>query len=345
MVLLLALAAGPAWALGPWSYPGRYGGWGWGGWGYSPGGLMAGMGAFARGEGTYFKDIQKAGERESKDLQEWNAALIRERRAQWAEFQRRQAAVRAGADAAAADRDVLDGTTLNTLLVQIMEFDPDCKRAAAAQAPVARDAVRDIPYEPATEAFTVCLDQLTGLDRWPSPLDAARFDADRRAVTAAVAAALDADRKGTVPPATLKDLRAKVATLRARFEKEADPADPGFADAEAFLKSLAGLAGMLESPRLKVFLDQLGAIERPTTVGDLIGFMNAFNLRFAPAGTDRQQAIYRQLVPVFQQVAQDIGKDLPPPPADAAFDRTARQVFRNFSWQDLDAHARTGEQP
>jgi hypothetical protein len=340
---LLATAASPAWALGPWSYPGRYGGWGWGGWGNSPGGLMAGMGMFARGEGTYFKDIQQAGERESKDLQEWNASLTRARRVQWAEFQKGQAAVQARAAAAADAQDVLDGTALNTLLFQIFEFDPDSRRAAAAQAPVSRDVVQDIPYEPATEAFTVCLDQLTGLDRWPTPLDDPRFDAARQAVVAAVDAALDADRKGPVPPAALKDLRAKVGALRAQYEKQVQVTDPSYLEGEAFLKSLAGLAGMLESPRLKVFLDELNAIDRPTTIGDLIGFMNAFNLKFGPAQTDRQRLIYRQLAPMLQQVSRDIGRDLPPPPADAAFDRSARQVFRNFSWQDLDAHARTGD--
>lgn len=343
--LILALAAASAATAGPWNYPGRYGRWGWRGWGYSPFGMMAGMGAYARGEGTYFLDLQKAGERESKALQQWNASLARARQAQWAAFQKQQGAIQAQANAEAGEKSLLNGDALNTVLFQILAFDPDSQRAAAAQAPISQDVVRDIPYEAATESFTVCLDQLTGLDRWPSPLDDALFDADRQAVIAAVDAAMAADRKGAVPAETLKALRAKVAALRAKFEKEIDPSDPNYGDAEAFLKSLAGLAGMLETPPLKVFLDELNAINGPTTIGNLIAFMSAFNLKFGPAQTDRQQLIYRQLGPILEQVSQDIGKNLPPPPAEADLSQSARQVFRDFSWQDLDAHARTTAKP
>lgn len=343
--LILALAA-TASTAGPWNYPGGYGRWGWRGWGNSPMGLMAGMGAYARGEGTYFLDLQKAGERESKDLQAWNQSLARARAAQWAEFQKRQEAIQAQADAEAGEKNLQNGGTLNHLLFQILAFDPDSKRAGAAQAPISQDVVRDIPYETATESFTVCLDQLTGLDRWPSPLDDPRFDADRQAVTADIDAAMSADRKGAVDAGTIKALRGHVAALRAKFEKEIDATNPNYADGEAFLKSLAGLAGMLETPPLKVFLDELNAINGPTTVGDLLAFMNAFNLKFGPAQTDRQQLIYRQLAPILEQVSQDIGKDLPPPPTDEAdLSQSARQVFRNFSWQDIDAHARTAAKP
>lgn len=346
IVCLLLLAVSPTWVMAQWHYPGRYGRWGWGGWGNSPFGLMAGMGAYARGEGTYFLDLQKAGERESRDLQQWNQSMARARKAQWDAFQKRQQAIQDQANAEADETSLLNGGTLNNLLFQILAFDPDSKRAAAAQAPVSPDVVRDLPYETATESYTVCLDQITGRDRWPAPLDGPTFDADRQAVTAAVDAAMDADRKGDVPAETLKTLRDRVAALRAKFEKEADSSNPNYADGEAFLKSLAGLAGMLETPNLKQFLDQLNAIERPTTIGDLIAFMNAFNLKFGPAQTDRQRLIYRQLAPILEQLAQDIGKNLPPPPNDTAdLSESARQVFRNFSWQDLDAHARTAAKP
>ncbi len=338
--LLLALVVLPDAAFGQWSYPGRYGGWR--GWGNSPFGMMAGMGAYARGEGTYMLDLQKTGERESKALQEWNQALTRERKAQWAEFQKRQQAVKNEGATEAADESLLDGTTLNNLLFKIFEFDPDSQRAAASQAPISRDVVQDIPYEPATESFTICLDQMTGQDRWPSPLDDPRFDAERQAVTTAARAAMEADRKGTVSADLLKTLRDQITALRAKYEKEIDLSNPNYVEGETFLKSLTGLAGMLQTPSLKVFLDDLNSIDGPTSIGNLIAFMNAFNLKFGPAETDRQQLIYRQLAPILEQVARDIGKNLPPPPAaNADLATSARQVFRNFSWQDLDAHART----
>ena len=65
-----------------------------------------------------------------------------------------------------------------------------------------------------------------------------------------------------------------------------------------YLTTLASLNRMLHDPSMKKFLAQLEE-GKERTVGDLIAFMNAYNLRFGPAKSDRQVEIYTRLVPIL----------------------------------------------
>ena len=53
-----------------------------------------------------------------------------------------------------------------------------------------------------------------------------------------------------------------------------------------------------------------------TTLGDLLGFMQSFNLRFAPANSFRQRQIYQKLYPMFAE--QTNGTPTPTPTPTAA---------------------------
>ena len=63
----------------------------------------------------------------------------------------------------------------------------------------------------------------------------------------------------------------------------------GYQDALDYLTTLASLNRMLHDPSMKKFLAMLDDGQE-RTVGDLIAFMNAYNLRFGPAKSDRQVA-------------------------------------------------------
>ncbi len=65
---------------------------------------------------------------------------------------------------------------------------------------------------------------------------------------------------------------------------------------------------MLHDPSMKKFLAMLeDGQER--TVGDLIAFMNAYNLRFGPAKSDRQIEIYTRLVPILAKIRDDVDSE------------------------------------
>ena len=71
-----------------------------------------------------------------------------------------------------------------------------------------------------------------------------------------------------------------------------------------YLKGLAGLSRMLEKPNVEAVLAELEKVEN-TTVGNLVAFMHSYNLRFAPATTPKQRAVYRDLYPIAVAEARD----------------------------------------
>src|SRR5262249_17394184 len=130
------------------------------------------------------------------------------------------------------------------------------------------------------------------------------YDDTRNALRAAVAPALAEDTRGDVSPATRKRVVDAVAAFQAAFKKNASDFDPGYQDAKDYLTTLAGLSRLLNDSSLKAFLSQLDDGQE-RTVGDLVAFMNAFNLRFGPATSDRQIQIYSRLLPALKGIRDE----------------------------------------
>ena len=65
---------------------------------------------------------------------------------------------------------------------------------------------------------------------------------------------------------------------------------------------MSGLTRMLYSPQMEQIIAELEDYQG-TTLGDLLGFMQAFNLRFAPANSFRQRQIYLKLYPMLAEQA------------------------------------------
>ena len=101
-----------------------------------------------------------------------------------------------------------------------------------------------------------------------------------------------------------------------------------------YLKGLAGLSRMLEKPNLDGVLAELEKV-KDTTVGNLVAFMHAYNLRFDPATTPKERSVYQELYPLAGRLArQDDGQarrrhrqNTPPPPPRW---RTRRPCFRGW---------------
>lgn len=336
-----ALAAGTA--EGQMMYPGGYGGYGMSQWGADPGaGYMAALGSYGRSKGVYAVEKAKADAINVVTMQKWNAAL----RARQIQLAKDKAAEEARRDAelkARVDRlDARDGTTLNGLLFQIFDSDPDVARASRVATPLSPDAIREIPFEWASEAITVCLDQMTAQGSLPPLLAGPTYEAERAAVRAAMSAAVAEDVKGAVSPPTLAKARDAVAKFRASFAKNAADFDPGYPDAKAYLTTLDGLTRTLDDPSMKAFLKLLED-GKERTVGDLIAFMHAFNLRFGPAETDRQAELYARLIPALAAVRDAAvaarTTQLPADPDGAALRAAATAAFQGLDWKELDAHA------
>src|SRR5271166_535316 len=111
-------------ASAQWMYPRGYGGYGMSRWGaYPTAGYMAGLGAYARGQGVYQLEKAKADSINVETMIKWNKAL-RARQAALREENRKKAIKQEAAREVRVEQiNLRDGTTLNKLLSEIFDGD------------------------------------------------------------------------------------------------------------------------------------------------------------------------------------------------------------------------------
>jgi hypothetical protein len=340
LLLGLNLLARPASAQ--WLYPRGYGGYGMSQWGADPSsGYMAGLGSYARGQGVYQAEKAKADSINVDTMIKWNKALRSRQRAIKEEDRKKAIKKEAEREVRVERIDLKDGTTLNNLLTEIFDSDPAVAKSSRAKIPLSAGAIREIPFEWDSEAITVCIDQMTGQDALPPLLMRPIYVDERNALRSAVEPALAEDAKGSVSLEARKRIADAIARFRTKFIKTTNDFDTGYQDSLDYFATLASLTRLLNDPSMKSFLAQLGDGEE-RTAGDLIAFMNAYNLRFGPATSDRQIEIYTRLVPALTAIrdAANSEKVAPSEP-----DRTgeglrsaAKQAFKWMSWDELEAH-------
>ena len=169
------------------------------------------------------------------------------------------------------------------------------------------------------------------------------YTEERDALYAAVHTALEEDGKGDVPMETIKRINQAVANFRAKFRKNSPTFGLDYSDSMTFFTTVASLSRLLNDPSMKQFLEKLESNDQ-RTVGDLIAFMDAFNLRFGRATTERQVEVYTRLVPIFTAIRDSMSS---PNFTASAPDRTgdslkeaAQAAFKPMTWESLEAHAR-----
>ena len=102
--------------------------------------------------------------------------------------------------------------------------------------------------------------------------------------------------------------------------------------AQKYLKSLHGLVAMLKTPSLDTYL--AGVEKKPeTTLGELLRFMNAFNLRFGPATTAKQRDVYASLFPVMDKLRDEVAASVAS--TSVASPNAAQDFFSGMSFGDL----------
>ena len=314
--LALLVAAGGS-AQAQYYYPYGYGyeGYGFGGWGGTPqGNILQGMGAFAEGAGVYNYKTAVADSINTDTAIKlnqyiWNSEL--ESRQRYAAHQARRLSMTKDQYKARQMRirnspmpeDIESGEALNVLLQQIT--DPKIMTGSSstlrlANGTIPSSSIREIPFRDETDAITISLDELTEPKSWPAPLQSDDFKAEREAYQKAVDDALAEDKEGgSLKPETVTRVRNSVSQFYKKVEATIPKTQqPGHNQAMNYLKGLAGLSRMLERPNVDKILGELEKFEN-TTIGHLVGFMHSYNLRFAPATTVKQRAVYRELYPLM----------------------------------------------
>lgn len=336
-VAILATTFGEAEAQYYYPYGVGSGGYGFGGFsGTTPQGNIArGLGNFAAGEGIYNYDTAVAESVDTNTVMRWNQYLYNselEARRRYnqsharrlnldnARYQERQARIRENP----SKDDIDSGDALNVILDQMT--DPKVMHGSSfrlANATVQSGAIRDIPFRDETDAITLSLDELTDPKNWPLPLRAESFRPEREEYQKAVDDALAEDKDGgSLKPETITRVRNSVARLYQKVNAAIPKGNPDHNQAINYLKGLAAMSRMLERPNVEAVLAELEKIQN-TTTGNLIGFMHAYNLRFAPANTPKRRAIYRDLLPIMVESRDKVlgqsndpkaNADTPPPP-------------------------------
>lgn len=343
--LVLALDAMAAVADAQWNYPRGYGSYGMAGWGGDPAAaLMTGLGSYARGAGVYQLDRAKANAINVDTAIKWNKALRERQRALRQDQKKRSAEQEKERREEQAVARLESGASLNDLLDQIFDADPAVSKVSRSSAPISPAAIREIPFEWNSEALTACLDELTSTgSAIPDILSAPKYVQERNAVRSAVALAFEEDSHGNVSLETRKRIHDAVSQLRAKFLKEEADYNPGYHEGMNYLTTLAAVNRMLNDPSMKQLLAELQQ-GKERTVGDLITFMNAYNLRFGPAESDRQREIYARLEPALVAIRDELShgaaQAAPLDRSGANLRSAAQSAFRGMNWSDIEAHSK-----
>ena len=126
----------------------------------------------------------------------------------------------------------------------------------------------------------------------PAALMTSDFDEDRAAFKT-LGEAVQGSRRGR--QAQTRERQEGLAVINAAEEK-ADKILPRNTkdrnEVDKYLKALHGLIGMLDTPSIEILL--AGVEKHPeATLGDLLAFMNAYNLRFGEADADAASPVQR----------------------------------------------------
>jgi hypothetical protein len=314
MVAAVLTAASEARAQ--YGYARGYGGYGWGGWGgaSTPGSCLArGMGMFGMGAGMYNVDTAQARSMNVNTAMRWNQGMFNGSREGAKLFAAREKKMAEDTNKAYSEiqdriknhpteRDITDGDALNAQLDILLNPANAANSIQQINTPIRPESIANIPFEVASEGMTACLDRMTMDGQWPEAVLGDEFKPERDGVRKAIQAALDEDKQGEVDRATVRAVQAAIDRLRTKFEKNVPQTSPEYVTAHWALKAMDGITKMLSSPTMDKVLSELEDYQG-TKLGDLLGFMQAFNLRFGPAKSYRQRLIYQKLYPMLADQA------------------------------------------
>jgi hypothetical protein len=316
LTLVLAVTGRAAQAQG-WGY----GGWGWGGWGEAgqtpEGAYLNGLGRFAIGAGIYNYDTALANQINAQTFMQLNdymatvaheAAFMHHARVHQ-EFVKDRSLYDAHIQSlrdTPTPQQIANGDALNQAVRDLSDPRLGSSTVRAANAPVEAKLIAEVPFENSSERVTIMLDQLRTAFKWPEVFDEERFANDKRRFDDVVYRLRKEDEEGEISEKTLREAKALVNDLRTKITVQPLRDEDDQKQALKFLNACTALIGLLNKPDTRAALAELRKVPKDTTIGNLLGFMHAYNLRFAPSTTIKQRQIYQQLFETLDQTRDQI---------------------------------------
>ncbi len=336
-------------------------GWGWGGWGgwstTFQGDVARGLGVFAYGAGLYNLDTAAAASINTDTWMRWNNYwYLSQQEATRLYYQNKYKNILRNKTAyqelmkriqnAPTSKDIEDGDALNAVLDQLSNPRIQSSALRSATTEIPAHVIQRIPFRNNSKAITIMLSELKSASRWPAVLDTERFALDKHEFENIVDQGRREDEAGQISQETLARARALVADMRLKLESEplADSADQ--LRAMKFLKAVAGLTRLLSVDDTRGVLNELRKV-KTTSVGHLLGFMHACNLRFGPATTPAERMIYRQLYSVLDETRDKLMETTrveEPKPASAGTEH-ASDFFSSMNMDQLQGKKKATPQP
>lgn len=338
-------------ARAQWGYPGGFGGFGWEGWGVgtAEGDLARGLGAFAAAAGFYNKQSAVANAIDTDTVMRWNQYVHesqmnanRMRRERLAGARARNTRLTDEIQTRLRDnperRDVHRGDALNVALDEINDPRVYTMALRGAKVRIGGELIRHIPFRYNAAAITVGIHQLaTG--ELPAALRRPEFEPDREAIKALdqqITQQVEDDKEPD--PATVKKLLGAIYAAEEKAARILPGNSLELKQADKFLKALHGLVAMLKAPAVDDYL--AGVDKRPNaTLGELLRFMSAFNLRFGPTTMPQQKEIYSALYPRLVKLRNQVAPALAASAAPRASGHEAEDFFSLMSFEDLQKKA------
>lgn len=355
-VFALAVIQGTC-AHAQWGYPYGYGGYGWGGWGgqTAQGDIARGLGAYAMGAGYYNEQTAVANSINTDTVMRWNQYV----------YESQMNANRMHAEKLAADRaqtnqageqirerlrnnperaDIYRGDALNAALDEITDPRVYAKALQGGQVKIGGQTIRNIPFQKASAAITMSIHQLVKGGP-PRALQAPAFAEDLETIKALGQEIRKQIEDGKDPDKATID---KMLTAINQAEDKVDRLLPANSkdrvEADKFLKALHGLIAMLDTPAMDLIL--AGVEKRPeATLGELLGFMNAFNFRFGPATTPEQKQAYDVLYPKLVDLRNQIAPALAAATPSKSSGTEPGEFFSGMDYKDLQKRAPAPPKP
>ena len=200
---------------------------------------------------------------------------------------------------------VENGDALNAAVRDLSDPRLGSSALRAANATVPAALIAGVPFQNASERVTFVFDQLRGASKWPRAFDTPRFAKDKELYNDVVARLRKEDLEGDVSEKTIREARTLVSNLRAKLAAQPLEDEDDQKEALKFINASSAMVGLLEKPDIRPALAELKKV-KDTSLGNLLGFMHAFNLRFGKAETLKEKQAYQQLFGILDQTRDQI---------------------------------------
>jgi hypothetical protein len=201
--------------------------------------------------------------------------------------------------------EIENGDALNAAVTDLSDPRLGSSALRAAKVPVPASLIAEVPFINASERVTLMMDQLRASVKWPEVFEEERFANDKKTFDALVARMRKEASEGEIPAKTLREAKGFVNALSAKLEAQPlkDPDDQK--EALKFTTACTFLLGLLEKPDISPALLELRKVQ-DTMVGNLLGFMHVYNLRFGAATTNKEREAYHRLFGILDQTRDEI---------------------------------------